>query len=99
MVRVVGLTERLAEVVVHQLADLTRQVGEDHAVGGQVLGPPALLLLVPLALDLLVQPDQGWQVVVVLGVRLLAQPGVALAVNLHSILVTNIQYEVLAEYY
>ena len=84
-------------LVVHQLADLTRQVGEDHAVGGQVLGPPALLLLVPLALDLLVQPDQGWQVVVVLGVRLLAQPGVAgpLAVYLHSILVTIIQYEVL----
>ena len=78
-------------LVVHHLAYLTRQ-----AVGRQVLG----LLLVPLALDLLVQPDQGWQVVVVLGVRLLAQPGVAgpLAVNLHSILVTNIQYQVLAEY-
>ena len=82
-------------LVVHHLADLTRQ-----AVGGEVLGPPALLLIVPLALDLLVQPDQGWQVVVVLGVRLLAQPGVAgpLAVNLHSILVTISQYEVLVEY-
>ena len=78
-------------LVVHQLADLNRQ-----AVGGQVLG----LLLVPLALDLLVQPDLGWQVVVVLGIRLLAQPGVAgpLAVNLHSILVTISQYEVLVEY-
>ena len=72
-------------MVVHQLADVPREVGEDHAVGGQVLGPPLLLLLLPLALDLLVQPEQAGEVVVVLrGVALLlGRAGVrSLTVNL-----------------